>query len=50
MRDVLRSAVNDIQQRVQRDWDFIVESLGGAPEESPAVPAQEAQFVEVLPE
>ncbi|UCH10198.1 MAG: hypothetical protein JSU61_13530, partial [Fidelibacterota bacterium] len=50
VRDVLRSSVRDIQQRVQRDREYIVEVLGGVAPETAAVPAQEAQFVEVVPD
>lgn len=50
VREVLQSAVNDIRQRVQRDREFIVESLGGEAEVPEAEPAQEAQFVESVGE
>jgi TolB-like protein len=50
VREVLQSAANDIQQRIQRDREFIVESLGGEVEEPEAAPAEEAQFVESVTE
>jgi TolB-like protein len=50
VREVLQSAVNDIQQRIQRDREFIVESLGGEVEEPEAAPTEEAQFVESVTE
>ena len=50
VREVLQSAVNDIQQRVQRDREFVVEALGGEAEEPETEPALEAQFVESVGE
>lgn len=49
VKDVVRSSVADIRQRVQRDREYIVEALGGAAPAAATVPAREAQFVETGP-
>ncbi|MFC1547833.1 CsgG/HfaB family protein [Candidatus Neomarinimicrobiota bacterium] len=50
LSEVLKASVGDIQQRVQRDRETIMEVLGGVAPEPVAVSTPEAQFVEVLPE